>query len=187
MKINKLSHQEARILEYLQKNHTITSAKAEDVSGSVNYKQSANLLIKMEKNKILKKVERGVYSLGIKHNGTQKEIKFKIKTEQPVKEEKFTFKVDNTWKPYKITLTEQFTKDLIEAIKVLEKGQSIQIPITVIKNNLMITDIVSMASAIRTRIKKYISPSYVGRYRVFNEKDTEGSTFAIRVMYYYGV
>ncbi len=185
--MDKLSHQEARVVDYLQVNQVITTANAQEISGSVNYKQSANLLLRMEKEKLLKKVSRGVYALGIKRVGTQKELKFKIKTEAPKPDESFTFKVENGWKPSKITLNDKFTHALVDAVKGLQKGQSIQLPVDMLRRELNTDDIKSMPQALRSRMKKHISPNYFGNFRVFTEKEKDGSVFAFRIMYYYGV
>lgn len=184
--MDKLSHQEARVIDYLQVNQTITSANAQKITGSVNYKQSANLLLRMEREKLLKKISRGVYAIGIKKVGTQKELKFRVKTEIPKANESFNFTIENDWKPSKITLNDKFTHALVDAVKGLQKGQSIQLPVDMLRRELNTDDIKSMPQALRSRMKKHISPNYFGNYRVFTEKNKDNSVFAFRIMYYYG-
>jgi hypothetical protein len=187
MKKVRLTHQQARVIDYLQVHPTISSDKAQAICGSGTYKQSANLLLRMEKEKLLKKISRGLYELGTKQVGAQKEFKFKIKNVEPKKQEEFTFKVDDNWKPKKITLTDKYTMALVDAVKGLAKGQSIQLSVAELKKQLNTDATSSLVNSIRHRLKKHISPHYFGNYRIFVEKDNDQKMFAIRIMYYYGV
>jgi hypothetical protein len=182
----KLNHQEARIIEHLQKNKTITSTESEFVCGGT-YKQSANLLLRLEKEKILKKLSRGVYTLGVTTTGAQKEIKFR--TQKPIvkEQEAFMFLKEDNWEPKKAFVIEPIMECFIEAVKNLNKSQSVQILVTDIKKHCNWGEKTSnYIGHVRFRCKKRLAQNYIAKLKFFVEKDELGAVFAIRVMNYYG-
>ncbi len=183
----KLKHQEARVMDYLENHPTISSAVAQEVCGSPDYKQSANLLLRMEKNKLLKKVSRGIYTIGIKRIGTQKELKFKLAQTKPKEEKPFNFVVEDNWKQKKVFYIDDFTNALIEAVKQLNKGQSIQVPVAEIKKRYDWNTERFYLNQIKYRLAKRLSKNFMGNLKFFNERDANGNIYAIRIVYYYGV
>lgn len=185
------THYQSRIIDYLTTHETIESSYAPKVAGG-SYKQVANLLLRMEKEKLLEKVSRGVYKLGITRSGFQKEIFYKNTTPKKAEKEQgktgFTpeeynlgFKVDNNWRPTRTHyFDEEFFGLISKQITLLTKHQSIAIPIQQLIMKYNWKD-VNCAHNLRHNIEKLLSKEQSSCVKFYTEKDNSSNLTHVRI------
>lgn len=179
----KLQHYEQRIINYLYANKVITSYESPEITKGT-YKQAANVLLRMEKKGVIKKVERGVYTLGVTKGGLQKEIFYKEKQELNQYPTDYTeqngFTIDNNWVAPKLHKTdEKFLKELATTIKGLVSGQSIPIPFKVIKEKISVST--NPNSALRYSLNSILPANIMGSIVIYTIKDENGKLNMVRV------
>lgn len=184
------THFQSRIIDYLTTHETIESNYAPKVAGG-SYKQVANLLLRMEKEKLLEKVSRGVYKLGITRSGFQKEIFYKNNTPKVEKElgiagftpEEYNlgFKIDNDWRPTRTHyIGDDFLLLIAKQITLIKKHQSIAIPI-----QQLITKYgwksENTAHNLKHNLVKILTQEVINSVKFYMEKDNSKNLTHVRI------
>lgn len=97
------------------------------------------------------------------------------------KKEKFTFAVDNNWKPTKVFGNDEFLEQLADAVKKLTQGQSIPLSCDVLNKRYGWKKGDSMLNAIRHYFQKRLSDSFMAKISLHAVKNEKGIVDSIRI------